>query len=70
MSDQSNTDRRTRFVERVRPYSWTALLIVVGCLAMAWLLHGVVYHLGIDALFPTFYPAVLLAALIAGTPGE
>jgi two-component sensor histidine kinase len=68
VSDQSNTDRRTRFVERVGPYSWTALLVVVGCLAMAWLLHGIVSHLGISALYPTFYPAVLLAALIAGTP--
>lgn len=68
VSDQSNTDRRTRFVERVGPYSWTALLTVVGCLAMAWLLQGIVSHLGINALFPTFYPAVLLAALIAGTP--
>jgi two-component sensor histidine kinase len=68
VSDQSNTDRRTRFVERIGPYSWTALFIVVGCLAVAGLLHGVVSDLGIDALFPTFYPAVLLAGLIAGTP--
>jgi two-component sensor histidine kinase len=62
------TDRRTRFVERVRPYSWTALLIVIVCLAVATLLRMVVASLGINALFPTFYPAVLLAALIGGTP--
>ena len=68
VSDQSNTERRTRFVERIGPYSWTALFIVIGCLAVAWLLHDIVSYLGIDAQFPTFYPAVLLVALIAGTP--
>ncbi len=68
VTDQSNTYRRTRFVERVRPYSWTALLVVIVCLAAAWLLRVIVSDFGIDALFPTFYPAVLLAALVAGTP--
>jgi two-component sensor histidine kinase len=68
VKQRSKTDSRARFVERVRPYSWTALLIVVVCLAVATLLRMVVASLGIDALFPTFYPAVLLAALIGGTP--
>jgi two-component sensor histidine kinase len=68
VTDQSNTDRRTRFVERIRPYSWTALLVVIICLAAAWLLRVVIAELGINALFPTFYPAVLLTALVAGTP--
>ena len=68
VTDQSNTERRTRFVERVRPYSWTALLVVIVCLAAAWLLRIVIFELGLNALFPTFYPAVLLTALVAGTP--
>jgi two-component sensor histidine kinase len=68
VSDRSTTERRTRFVERVRPYSWTALGLVVICLAVATLLRMIVFALGINALFPTFYPAVLFAALIAGTP--
>jgi two-component sensor histidine kinase len=68
VKQRSKTDSRSRFVERVRPYSWTALLIVVVCLAVATLLRMVVASLGINALFPTFYPAVLLTALIAGTP--
>jgi two-component sensor histidine kinase len=68
VTDQSNTDRRTRFVERIRPYSWTALFIVIVCLAAAWLLRVIISDLGLNALFPTFYPAVLLTALVAGTP--
>lgn len=62
------TDRRARFVERVRPYSWTAAGIVVACLAAASLLRVVFASFGLNALFPTFYPAVLLAALVSGTP--
>jgi two-component sensor histidine kinase len=68
VTNQSNTDLRTRFVERIRPYSWTALFTVIACLAVAWLLRIVIFELGINALFPTFYPAVLLTALVAGTP--
>jgi two-component sensor histidine kinase len=68
VNDQSKTDRRSRFVERVSPYSWTTLFIVIVCLAVAWLLRAVFFQLGINALYPTFYPAVLLAALVGGTP--
>jgi two-component sensor histidine kinase len=68
VTDQSNTDRRTRFVERIRPYSWTALFTIIVCLAAAWLLRIIIADLGLNALFPTFYPAVLLTALVAGTP--
>jgi two-component sensor histidine kinase len=68
VNDRSKTDRRSRFVERVRPYSWTALLVVIFCLAVAWLLRAAVFDLGLNVLFPTFYPAVLLAGLVAGTP--
>jgi len=65
---QSATDQRARFVERVRPYSWTAAGLVIACLAAAALLRALLAWLGFSALFPTFYPAVLLTALIAGTP--
>jgi two-component sensor histidine kinase len=65
---QSATDQRARFVERVRPYSWTAAGLVIACLAAAALLRALLAALGLSALFPTFYPAVLLTALIAGTP--
>jgi two-component sensor histidine kinase len=68
VNQRSKTDSRTRFVERVRPYSWTALLIVIVCLALAALLRVVFSGLGLTALFPTFYPAVLFSALVAGTP--
>ena len=68
MRQQSQTDRRTRFVERVRPYSLRAAAIVIACLGAASLLRAALASLGFDALFPTYYPAVLLAALVAGTP--
>jgi two-component sensor histidine kinase len=63
-----STDRRARFVERIQPWSWTALIVVVLCLAVATLLRVVLAGLGLDALFPSYYPAVLFAALLAGTP--
>jgi two-component sensor histidine kinase len=63
-----NTDRRTRFVERFQPWSWTALLVVILCLAVATLLRVLFADFGLNAMFPSYYPAVLLAALLAGTP--
>jgi two-component sensor histidine kinase len=54
-------------VERIRPRSWTTLLVVILCLVVATLLRMLFASFGLDALFPSYYPAVLLAALLAGT---
>jgi len=63
-----DTDRRARYVERIRPWSWTALLVVILCVAVATLLRIAFADFGLNVLFPSYYPAVLLAALLAGAP--
>jgi two-component sensor histidine kinase len=45
-----------------------AFLVAALCLAVATLLRVVLADFGLDALFPSYYPAVLFAALLAGTP--
>src|ERR1700752_3870820 len=53
-------------VERIRPFSIAALLLVVACLAAATLLRLGFGLIGGSLPFGTFYPAVLIAALLAG----
>jgi two-component sensor histidine kinase len=60
--------RWASLAERIRPFSLAALLIAMSCLALATLLRLGFAALGVSALFPSYYPAVLLAALIGGTP--
>ncbi|HEX4407852.1 MAG TPA: HWE histidine kinase domain-containing protein [Xanthobacteraceae bacterium] len=55
-------------VERIRPFSFAALLLVVVCLAAATLLRLGFGLIGVNVPFGTYYPAVLIAALIAGWP--
>jgi two-component sensor histidine kinase len=59
-------DRRTSLLERIRPYSFAALLLVIACLATATLLRLGFGWLGVSLPFGTFYPAVLIASLLAG----
>jgi two-component sensor histidine kinase len=53
-------------VERIRPVSFAALLLVIVCLAAATLLRLGFGLIGVSLPFGTFYPAVLIAALLAG----
>src|SRR5580704_8794556 len=59
-------DRRTSLLERIRPYSFSALLLAIACLAAATLLRLGFGWLGVSLPFGTFYPAVLVASLLAG----
>jgi two-component sensor histidine kinase len=61
-------DRRTSLLERIRPYSFSALLLAIACLAAATLLRLGFGWLGVSLPFGTFYPAVLIASLLAGAP--
>src|SRR5579862_6984625 len=61
-------NRWTSLLEGIRPISLAALLIALGCLGLAILLRQVFVALGVSAVFPSFYPAVLLASLLAGSP--
>ena len=53
---------------RLRPWSWTALLVAVAALIAAIALRAVLAELGMSLYFATFLPAILLTALLAGVP--
>jgi two-component sensor histidine kinase len=57
---------RISLLERIRPNSFAALSLVVGCLAAAALLRLGFGQIGVNLPFGTFYPAVLFTALLAG----
>jgi two-component sensor histidine kinase len=62
------TDRWTPLVERIRPYSFAALLLAIVCIGLATLPRIAFGWLGVSLLFDTYFPAVLVAALLAGIP--
>jgi two-component sensor histidine kinase len=61
-------DRWTQLLEQIRPYSWGAFLLAMTCVALATILCVAFAWLGVDLPFATYFPAVLAATLLAGTP--
>jgi len=59
---------RPEVVTRIRPYSVAAAAVAVASLSAATLLRLVVGWFGVSAPYSTFFPAVLVTALLAGTP--
>jgi len=59
---------RTKFIERIGPYSFAALFVVIICVGLATLFRIGFGRLGVNLPFATYFPAVLIAALLAGTP--
>ena len=53
---------------RIRPYSAAAAIVATASLGGATLLRIAVGWLGVSAPFSTFFPAVLVTALLAGVP--
>jgi K+-sensing histidine kinase KdpD len=53
---------------RLKPLSWSALLVAVAALAAAIVTRMVLAKLGLPLYFATFLPAILLTALLAGVP--
>jgi K+-sensing histidine kinase KdpD len=62
------TRRLTRLVRDIPPYSLRALSIAVACFLGALVFQLALHSLGGSLLFAAFYPAVLVAGLIAGVP--
>jgi two-component sensor histidine kinase len=62
------TDRWVVLVERIRPYSLAALLLGVVALGLATVVRIAFGYLGGNLLFDTYFPAVLVTALLAGAP--
>jgi two-component sensor histidine kinase len=52
----------------IRSFSPAALTVAVACLSAATLLRFVVGWFGVSAPYSTFFPAVLVTALLAGVP--
>jgi two-component sensor histidine kinase len=55
-------------IGRIRPHSFSALCVAIACLGIATLLRFGFGWLGVSLPFATFYPAVLVTALLAGAP--
>jgi two-component sensor histidine kinase len=68
MKNRHSMDRWTTLIGRIRPNSFSALCVALGCLGAATLLRFGFGWLGVSLPFGTFYPAVLIAALLAGAP--
>lgn len=58
----------TTLLSRIRPYSFSALCVAVGALAVATILRFAVAWPFVNATFIPFFPAVLLVTLVAGAP--
>lgn len=61
-------DRWTSLIGRIRPHSFSAFCVAIACLGAATLLRFAFGWIGVSLPFGTFYPAVLIAALLAGVP--
>jgi K+-sensing histidine kinase KdpD len=53
---------------RLRPWSLAAVLVAVAALIAAIATRMVLAELGMSVYFATFFPAILLTALLAGVP--
>jgi two-component sensor histidine kinase len=61
-------DRWASLLERIRPYSPAALIVALACIALATAMRMAFAWMGAKVLFTSFFPAVLLASLLAGVP--
>lgn len=61
-------DRLARIAASINPYSWSAALIGLACLASATLIRFVAGWASSDLRFSIYLPAILAAGLLAGAP--
>jgi two-component sensor histidine kinase len=61
-------DRWASVLERIRPYSFFALVLAAACVVLATILRVAFGWIGVNLPFATYFPAVLVAALLAGIP--
>ena len=61
-------DRWTSLIGRIRPYSFSALSMAVACIVLAAVLRLAFGFFGVNLLFATYYPAILIVAMLAGVP--
>jgi two-component sensor histidine kinase len=59
---------RTPLTERISPCSFAAFLIAIVCLGLATALRIAAGLIGVSLLFATYFPAVLVTAMLAGAP--
>src|SRR5580698_495655 len=68
MRGRLGMERWAPLVARIRPYSFAAVVLALACVVVATILRIAVSWLGVSLLFATYFPAVMVAALLAGTP--
>ena len=61
-------DRLARIAASINPYSWSAALIGLACLASATLFRFVAGWASSDLRFSIYLPAILATGLLAGAP--
>jgi two-component sensor histidine kinase len=61
-------DRLARIAASINPYSWSAALIGLACLASATLIRFVAGWASSDLRFSIYLPAILATGLLAGAP--
>ncbi len=66
--DAAMRDCWTQSIERIRPYSFAAFVLAIACVSGATLLRVAFGWMGVNLPFATYFPAVLVAALLAGIP--
>ena len=59
---------RTEYILRLRPWSPRAFLSAMAILALAASIQEMFAILGMPLVFAVFFPAILLASLVAGVP--
>lgn len=65
---QAMTPRLIGLIGAIPPYSWRALLVVIVVILSALAVQIVFRSLGGLVMFSTYFPAVLVAGLLAGLP--
>ncbi|WP_316190070.1 DUF4118 domain-containing protein [Bradyrhizobium sp. SZCCHNS2096] len=65
---QAVLDKIIRFADETRPLSWRAATVAAACVLSATVLRLLVPRLGTEVPFATYFPAILLTGLLAGTP--
>jgi two-component sensor histidine kinase len=61
-------DRLAELSTRIRPYSTEAIIVALICVSAATALRFLGSRTNSDFLFATYFPAILAAGLLAGTP--
>jgi two-component sensor histidine kinase len=61
-------ERIIRFSDETPPYSWRALAVAATCVMCATAVRALLDVIGTDIRFATYFPALFVTGVVAGTP--